>query len=116
MLSTDLSVRRPALGQQNVTSATLTGSIHDADGAVVNGANVTAKTPDQSANHSYQRQRTLSLPYLRIGVYDVTIEAAGFATLSRQLTLTVGQSLDLPCAWKLQDCRSTSISAPRLAD
>ena len=30
------------LGQQNVTSATLSGSIHDASGAVVSGANITA--------------------------------------------------------------------------
>src|SRR5688500_18511472 len=87
-----------ALGQQNVTSATLTGSIHDVSGAVVNGANVTAKNleTNQQTTATSDSEGRYRFPYLRIGVYDVTIEAAGFATLSRQLTLTVGQSLDLP--------------------
>src|SRR5688572_186717 len=87
-----------ALGQQSVTSATLTGSIHDVSGAVVNGANVTAKNleTNQQTTATSDSEGRYRFPYLRIGVYDVTIEAAGFATLSRQLTLTVGQSLDLP--------------------
>src|SRR5262245_41431872 len=87
-----------ARAQQNVTSATLTGSIQDATGAVVTGANVTARhiETNQQTTTSSDHDGRYRFPYLRIGVYNLTIEAAGFATLTRQLTLTVGQSVDLP--------------------
>lgn len=84
--------------QQNVTSATLSGRIDDARGAVVSGANVTATNLETN-----QRQTTTSdhegryrFPYLRTGDYDVTIDATGFATITRRLTLSIGQAVDLP--------------------
>ena len=86
------------MGQQNVTSATLTGSIQDADGAVVSAASVSAKnleTNHQTTTTSDSEGR-YRFPYLRTGVYDLTIEATGFANFTRQLTLLVGQALDLP--------------------
>src|SRR5688572_10411657 len=87
-----------AMAHQNVTSAALTGSIHDARGAVVSGANVTAKNleTNQQTTTASDHEGRYRFPYLRTGVYDLTIEAPGFATLARELTLSVGQSLDLP--------------------
>ena len=87
-----------AMGQQNVTSASLTGSIQDAQGAVVNGAHVTAKNLDtnQQINTTSDHEGRYRFPYLRTGVYDLTIQAPGFATMTRELTLSVGQSIDLP--------------------
>jgi hypothetical protein len=87
-----------ALGQQNVTSATLTGSIQDAGGAVVSGANVSARNieTNQQTTTTSDNEGRYRFPYLRTGVYDLTIEAPGFATMIRQLTLLVGQSLDFP--------------------
>jgi Carboxypeptidase regulatory-like domain/TonB dependent receptor len=83
--------------QQNVTSATLSGRIEDARGAVVSGASVTATHVETN-----QRLTTLSdqegryrFPYLRIGTYDLKIEAPGFSTINKQLTASVGQALDL---------------------
>src|SRR5204862_3707029 len=35
-------------------------------------------------------------PYLQVGKYKLTIEADVFAPLTRELTITLGQSLDLP--------------------
>lgn len=84
--------------QQNVTSATLSGRVDDARGAVVSGANVTATNLETN-----QRQTTTSdhegryrFPYLRTGDYDVTIDAQGFATVTKHLTLSIGQTVDLP--------------------
>ena len=87
-----------ALGQQNVTSATLTGTIHDAGGAVVGGANVSARNVEtnQQTTTTSDHEGRYRFPYLRTGVYDVTIDASGFATLTKQLTLLVGQSIDFP--------------------
>ncbi|HEX6716156.1 MAG TPA: carboxypeptidase regulatory-like domain-containing protein, partial [Pyrinomonadaceae bacterium] len=84
--------------QQNVTSATLSGRIEDARGAVVSGANVTATHVE-----THQHLTTMSdhegryrFPYLRIGAYDLKIDAQGFSTVSKQLTVSVGQAVDLP--------------------
>lgn len=87
-----------ALAQQNVTSATLSGSIHDASGAVVSGANITATNvvTNQHANATSDHEGRFRFPYLRTGDYDLKIEAQGFAEVTRQLTLSIGQSLDLP--------------------
>jgi carboxypeptidase family protein len=87
-----------AVGQQNVTSATLTGSIQDGSGAVVTGASVTAKNleTNQATMTSSDDEGRYRFPYLRTGVYELTIDATGFATMTRQLTLLVGQALDVP--------------------
>src|SRR6185369_8652167 len=91
--------------QQNVTSATLSGRIEDARGAVVSGANVTAthlETNQQLTSTSDDEGR-YRFPYLRIGDYDLKIDAQGFSTFSRQLTVSVGQALDLPVKLNVAD-------------
>src|ERR1043166_8172382 len=84
--------------QQNVTSATLSGRIEDATGAVVSGATVTAthlETRQQLTTTSDYDGR-YRFPYLRTGDYDLKIEARGFSEVTKQLTVSVGQALDLP--------------------
>jgi hypothetical protein len=91
--------------QQNVTSATLSGRIEDARGAVVSGANVTAthlETNQQLIATSDDEGR-YRFPYLRIGDYDLKIDAQGFSTFTRQLTVSVGQALDLPVKLNVAD-------------
>src|ERR1044072_5370290 len=86
------------LAQQNVTSGALSGRIEDSRGAVISGASVPAinlETKLRLATSSDEEGR-YRFPYLRTGTYDLTVEAAGFNTVTRQLTLLVGQSLDLP--------------------
>jgi hypothetical protein len=62
-------------------SARLQGTVHDASGAIVPGAKVTAvnnatkETSEATANSS----GLYVLPVLRGGVYSLTVEAAGFA-------------------------------------
>ncbi|MGE0884920.1 MAG: carboxypeptidase regulatory-like domain-containing protein [Blastocatellales bacterium] len=83
-----------ALGQQ--TSATLVGTLTDANGAVVTGAQVrvanlatgTAResVTDSSGNYSF--------PFLAAGDYEVTITAQGYKTKKiDRLTLQVSQTL-----------------------
>lgn len=87
-----------AIAQQTVTSATLSGRVQDARGAVISGANLTAINPETNqkqvaATDSDGRYR---FPYLQVGSYNLSIEAQGFTPLTKPLTLTVGQALDLP--------------------
>jgi Carboxypeptidase regulatory-like domain len=93
-----LTCRCVCWAQQNVTSATLSGRIEDARGAVVSGANVIAthlETHQQLTTTSDEEGR-YRFPYLRIGDYDLKIYAEGFSSVTKQLTASVGQALDLP--------------------
>jgi hypothetical protein len=84
--------------QQNVTSASLSGRIEDASGAVVSGASVTAThlETNQQLTTTSDYEGWFHFPYLRTGAYDLTIDAQGFATVTKQLTVSIGQSLDMP--------------------
>jgi hypothetical protein len=86
------------LAQQTVTSASLSGRVEDARGAVVSGANLIATSVEtnqkQTATTDYDGR--YRFPYLQVGSYKLSIEAQGFAPLSRELTVTIGQALDLP--------------------
>src|SRR5688572_7823733 len=84
--------------QQSVTSATLTGRIEDAGGAVVSGASVTAVhlETNQPLSTTSDEEGRFRFPYLRTGAYDLKIDAQGFNTFTRQLTVSIGQALDLP--------------------
>ena len=87
-----------ALAQRTVTSATLGGRVEDASGAVVLGATLTVTNLDtnqkQVATTDYSGR--YRFPYLQVGGYRLTVEAQGFSPLNKQLTVTVGQALDLP--------------------
>lgn len=84
--------------QQTVTSATLSGRVEDSSGAVVSGASLTAThletNQKQAATTDYDGR--YRFPYLQVGSYNLSIEAQGFARMTKQLTFTVGQALDLP--------------------
>ncbi|HKG78997.1 MAG TPA: TonB-dependent receptor, partial [Pyrinomonadaceae bacterium] len=84
--------------QQNVTSAALSGRIEDARGAVVSGASVTAThiQTNQQLTTTSDYAGLFRFPFLRTGAYDLRIDAQGFSAVTKQLTVSVGQSLDLP--------------------
>lgn len=84
--------------QQAVTSGTLAGRIEDRSGAVINGASVVATNLETNLrfNTTSDYQGRFRFPLLRVGNYSVQFEAQGFQTLRRQLTVSVGQVLDLP--------------------
>jgi hypothetical protein len=89
---------RVVIAQQTVTSASLSGRIADTNGAVVSGANLTATNLEtnqkQVATSDYGGR--YKFPYLQVGTYNLSVEAKGFSLLTKQLTVTVGQALDLP--------------------
>lgn len=86
------------MAQQSVTSATLSGRIEDASGAVVSGASVIATNLEtqQQLNAITDDEGRYRFPYLRTGTYDLKIDATGFSPVTKQLTVSVGQAVDLP--------------------
>src|SRR4051812_13462093 len=83
--------------QQTVTSATLSGAVEDSNGAYVAGANLTATNSDTNQQRITisDREGRYNFSYLPVGNYKVTIKASGFAAVSQDVTLTVGQTLYL---------------------
>ncbi len=88
---------RCAMAQQTVTSASLTGRVEDTNGAIVNGASVTATNleTNQERTVSSDAEGRYRFAYLPVGTYQITIEREGFSLLNKQVTLTVGQALDM---------------------
>ena len=93
-----LAVSPPLFAQ--VTGATLSGTITDASGAVLPGAQliIVNLSTDVTRKSLTQSDGIYSAPNLSPGSYEVTVSAQGFATVTRKgITLNVGgnQILDI---------------------
>ncbi len=88
----------PALAQQAVTSATLSGRVEDKEGASVAGAIATATNLDR--NQSWEtisdEQGRFRFSMLPVGPYRIRVEREGFSTYNSEMNLLVGQAIDLP--------------------
>jgi carboxypeptidase family protein/TonB-dependent receptor-like protein len=93
-----LLAARPALGQQTVTSATISGQVEDTSGANVSGASLTATnlSTNQKQSTTTDSEGRYKFPYLSVGDYSLAVEAQGFSPLTRQVTVMIGQALNLP--------------------
>src|SRR5215510_2479793 len=105
------------LAQTQITTGTIQGTVIDANGAVVPGANVEIKNLDTNAsrNLTTDEQGRFIAPLLQPGNYSVTVSKQGFATTVLESTvLTVGQALSIPFSLKVSDVaeRVTVTSTP----
>ena len=87
-----------AADAQTLTSASVTGTVHDASGAVIPGAtvdivNLRTNQAQQAVTDARGRFRLLYLP---VGDYALTVQLAGFGSTRTALTLKVGDQIDLP--------------------
>jgi hypothetical protein len=85
-------------GQQTVTSATLSGRVEDTQGASISGANLTATNlgTNQKQTAMTDHEGRYRFPYLSVGSYRLTTVATGFTSSTSEVTVTVGQALELP--------------------
>jgi hypothetical protein len=94
------------LAQTQITTGTIQGTVIDANGAVVPGANVEIKNLDTnfSRNLTTGEDGRFVAPLLQPGNYSVTVSKQGFATTVLESTvLTVGQALTIPFSLKISD-------------
>src|SRR5205814_1341312 len=79
------------------TTATLAGTVKDTTGAVIPGATLQVKSPQtglmRETTSTEAGEFLFSL--LPPGEYDLKIEAEGFGTQTRHVTLTLGQTFRL---------------------
>jgi hypothetical protein len=94
-----LALSAPFAGAQETTSsASVSGRVTDPSGAVVRGAQVTARQTDTNLTRTAtsDQEGRFRLPYLKVGPYEITVRQQGFADATRLLTLTVGSAFELP--------------------
>ena len=87
-------VGRNVAAQQTVTSATLSGRVEDATDASVRGATIEAINleTNQHAIVISDSDGKFRFAYLQVGAYKLLVSAPGFASLTKGLTLTIGQA------------------------
>ncbi len=88
----------PSFAQQSVDYASISGRVTDASGAVVPGAQVTARhtQTNRTGTAVTDQEGRFRFPYLRVGPYEVTVHQEGFQNATRSLTVTVGSAFELP--------------------
>src|SRR6478672_75907 len=99
-----------SFGQAQSTGADLTGSVVDPNGAVINGAIVTAKDVSGGVNRTTTSAADGTYKFIGLppGVYEIGAEAANFKkVLISPVRLTVGQSAELTI--KLEIGASTAV-------
>jgi Carboxypeptidase regulatory-like domain len=90
-----LAASLSAYAQVDYATATLKGTVVDPNGAVIAGATITATSPGTGISKSTKSggDGSYRLAALTPGIYEITVEAAGFAKeVARGVELTVGQS------------------------
>ena len=92
-----LMCAQPVAAQQSVDYASVSGRVTDQQGAVVPGAQVSARqtrtnVTTETVTDSSGRFR---FPYLKVGPYELKVHLHGFADLTRTLDLAVGSAFDL---------------------
>ena len=98
------------VAQTQITTGTIQGTVLDANGAAVPGANVEVKNIDTNfarttTTDDEGRFVALQLPS---GRYTVTVSKSGFATLMvEKADLTVGQAMNLPLSMKVSSVQET---------
>jgi hypothetical protein len=92
----------PRAAGQTLTSASVTGTVRDTSDAVVPGATVEIRNHDTG-----QMQHTVTdarggfrLQYLPVGQYHLSVLLSGFTTANANLTLAVGDQVDVPIVLK----------------
>lgn len=94
--------------QESINYASISGRVTDPSGAVVEGAQVSAR---QTSTNLTNRATTdgegrFRLPYLKIGGYEIKIRKLGFAEVTQSLTLSVGSAFELPVSLAIQSSES----------
>ncbi len=84
--------------QDTINQASISGRVTDQQGAVVPGAQVTARQTETNlvAEATSDAEGRFRFPQLKLGPYELTVKLQGFADLTRRLTLTVGSAFELP--------------------
>jgi len=87
-----------ARAQETINFGSFSGRVTDPQGAVVTGAQVTARQTETNAraDTATDTEGRFRFPYLKVGLYEVTVRLPGFADATRPVSLTIGSAFDIP--------------------
>src|SRR6266481_9888000 len=108
-LSVFLALFSVAVSAQTIT-ASITGTVTDASGAIVPNAKITATNTGTSLSYpaTTNQSGVYNLQFLPVGQYNVTAEATGFKkTVLGPFTLEVNQSARVDVALQVGDVTQT---------
>ena len=88
----------PAVAQETVNQASVSGRLTDPQGAVIPGAQVRVRQIETNltAEATSDAEGRFRFPFLRLGPYELHVAVPGFADVTQSLTLTVGSAFELP--------------------
>jgi len=101
--------------QETVNYASVSGRVTDPSGAVIPGAQVTARQIDTNltGEATTDVEGRFRFPYLKVGPYEVIVRLSGFIDATRQVTLTVGSAFEMPISLRLAGIEDElTVSAP----
>jgi len=116
-LAVALIFTAPRLHAQYDTGSVL-GEIHDATGAVVQGATVTVLNKDTGATFTTVtgEQGQYEIPALRTGSYKITASHAGFSTsVANNVTVSVGVRLRIVLTLQVGQANATTVEVTDVA-
>jgi hypothetical protein len=105
-----LALAASAGAQTQITTGVIEGTVKDATGALVPGAEIEARNIDTNFTRRLTTGEDGRFAFLQLapGRYTVTITKQGFAThVQENLTLTVGQAITLAPVMKVSDVAET---------
>jgi len=95
-----------AIGQTQITTGTIQGTVLDANGAAVPGASVEIKNLETNVSRNVSTDEDGRFVALQLpsGAYSITVTKSGFATtVVERAALTVGQALNLPISVRVSE-------------
>ncbi len=89
---------QPIAAQDTIHFGSISGRVTDPQGAVVPGANVTVRQRETNLAREVvtDQDGRFRFPYLRVGPYEVTVRAPGFADATHAVSITLGSAFELP--------------------
>lgn len=114
-----VAAAQTAAAQETLNHASVSGRVVDTTGASVPGAQVSARHTDTNVTGTTTtgQDGRFRFPYLRVGTYEIAVRLAGFTTVTRQVTLTVGAAFELPVTLAVGGIESNvtvSVESPML--
>jgi carboxypeptidase family protein len=84
--------------QETINTASVSGRVTDTQGAVVPGAQVSARETETNVTRETvtDQEGRFRFSYLKVGRYEIRVRLQGFADATRTLTLTIGSAFELP--------------------
>ena len=103
-----------AWAQSQATTGEVNGRVVDAQGAVVPGVTVTAKSPNTGVVRTVvtNAEGLFGLPLLPPDTYDLSFELSGFGTVTRPVRITVGSSLTVSQTLQVSSVAETVTVSP----